>query len=300
MIKITCKTSHEGAELVADALYAFSRSGVSIYDSEDVAELWNSALVVDYVDDAVLNRPKEVSVVGFYEGDFAEISDDFTETMSRLAGDAAIPLAYEVEEVEGEDWTESWKQFYDIIRVKDFAVVPVWKREEAREGTVILIDPGSAFGTGEHESTRLCLSLMSDIDLKGKAVIDTGCGSGILGIAALKKGAKSVLFRDIDESALHNLRENIALNGVEGEVECASLLEGIKGQADVVLANITADILSRIDNAGEVVKKGGYIVMSGIIDKYADGLIELYRSRGFRLVKEERDGIWVGLLMTRE
>ena len=178
-------------------------------------------------------------------------------------------------------------------------VVPVWKKDEATSEKVVLIDPGSAFGTGEHESTRLCLSLMRELDLVGKKVIDTGCGSGILGIAALKYGAADCLFRDIDESALNNLRENMRLNGVVGRVECASLLEGIAQPVDVVFANITADILAKMTNAADVVKSGGYLVMSGIIDKYADGLLAEYRDRGFTLVKEERDGIWVGLLMQR-
>ena len=299
MIKLTIVTTHEGAEIVADALYEFSRSGVVVEDREDVAELWNSTLVWDYVEDSVTNRPKEVSVIGYYDGEYSEISDDLEKKMNDIASFCpfAKPMALSVEKVGEENWTEDWKRFYKIIEVGDLQVVPVWKKEEATGQKIVLINPGSAFGTGEHESTRLCLSLMNEIDLTNKNVIDTGCGSGILGIAALKSGAKSCLFRDIDESALNNLRENISLNDVEGAVERASLLEGIEEKADVVLANITADILSKMTNAAFVVKSGGYLVMSGIIDKYADGLIEQYRKMGFVLQKEARDGIWVGLLL---
>ena len=300
MIKIVCITTHEGAELVADILYEFSRSGVTILDKEDVAELWNSTLVFDYLEDDVLDRPEEVSVIGYYEGDYSEISDDLEKKINDLRDRLSYPILLSAEEVKDADWTEDWKSFYEIIRVGEFEVVPVWKQEEARDGIVVLIDPGAAFGTGEHESTRLCLSLLSDIDVTGKKVIDTGCGSGILGIAALKKGAKEVLFRDIDESALNNLRENIRLNGVSGVVECASLLEGIEDPIYLVLANITADILSRMTNAGDVVKSGGYLIMSGIIDKYAPDLIEQYRGMGFDLVREETDGIWKGLLMRKK
>lgn len=299
MIKITCKTNHEGAELVADALYRYSPSGVTVLDKEDVAELWDSELVFDYLDDAVLERPSEVSVIGYFEGDFSEISDDIKEVLSRIQKEINVPISLQTEEVKEEDWSENWKKFYEIIEVGDFRVVPVWKKDEVKDGTVILIDPGSAFGTGEHESTRLCLSLLSELDLTGKSVIDTGAGSGILGIAAAKKGAKSVLFRDIDPSSLHNLRENLELNAVEGRVERASLLDGIEGKVDLVLANITADILSKMTNAGDVVKRGGFLIMSGIIDKYAADLIRLFEGKGFTLVREERDGIWVGLLMRR-
>ena len=299
MIKITCKTNHEGAELVADALYRYSPSGVTVLDKEDVAELWDSELVFDYLDDAVLERPNEVSVIGYYEGDYSEISDDFEEVLSHIRNEMNVPIILQTEEAKEEDWSENWKKFYEIIEVGDFRVVPVWKKDEVKDGTVILIDPGSAFGTGEHESTRLCLSLLSELDLTGKSVIDTGAGSGILGIAAAKKGAKSVLFRDIDPSSLNNLRENLELNAVAGKVERASLLEGIDEKVDLVLANITADILSKMTNADEVVKRGGFLIMSGIIDKYAVDLIRLFEGNGFFLVKEERDGIWVGLLMQR-
>ena len=299
MIKLICKTNHEGAELVADALYVYSDAGVTILDKEDVAELWNSTLVFDYLEDDVLDRPSEVTVIGYYDGKFSEISDEIEESLERIRTCAKVPVSLFYEEGKEEDWSENWKKFYEIIEVNDLRIVPVWKKEEVREGTVILIDPGSAFGTGEHESTRLCLELLAELDLKDKTVIDTGCGSGILGIAASKKGAKSVLFRDIDESALDNLRENLSLNGVVEKTECASLLEGIEAPVDLVLANITADILAKMTNASEVVKQGGYLIMSGIIDKYAEELIALYEKSGFRLVKELHDGIWVGLLMQR-
>lgn len=301
MIKIIVKTTHEGAEIVSDLLYEFSRSGVVVEDREDVAELWHSTLVWDYVEEDVLNRPKEVSVIGYYDGEYSEISDDLEKRLSLIKSNCpfAMPLSLTIEKTENEDWTEDWKKCYKIISVGDLEVVPVWKKAEANADKVVLINPGSAFGTGEHESTRLCLSLLNEIDPASKSVIDTGCGSGILGIAAYKCGAKEVRFRDIDESALNNLRENLALNEVSGVVECASLLEGVDAPVDIVLANITADILARMTNAGEVVKKGGYLIMSGIIDKYADALAAQYREMGFDLLREERDGIWVGLLMQK-
>lgn len=299
MIKITVTTTHEGAELISDVLYQYSRSGVVVEDKDDVAELWNSELVWDYLEDSVLSRPKEVKVVGYYDGDYSEISDDLEETLNSVKANCpfACPLDIKVESASEEDWSEDWKKFYHIIEVGDITVAPIWKKDEISAGTVVYIDPGSAFGTGEHESTRLCLSLMSYIPLEGCRVVDTGCGSGILGIAALKKGAKSCLFRDIDPSALNNLRANIALNGVSGQVEQASLLQDLHDRFDLVLANITADILAKMDNAAQVVKKGGYLIMSGIIDKYEKPLLELFEKRGFALERRETDGIWVGLLM---
>ena len=299
MIKITCTTTHEGAEIVSDILYEFSRSGVVIEDKEDVAELWNSELVWDYLEDSVLSRPKEVKVVGYYEGDYSEISDDLEKKLEDVKANCpfVLPLEIKVENVADEDWTEDWKKFYKIIEVGDVKVVPIWKKDEVSGGKIVYINPGSAFGTGEHESTRLCLSLMNSIPLTGADVIDTGCGSGILGIAALRLGAKSCLFRDIDPSALNNLKENLNLNGLFGKVEQGSLLEGIDKKCDLVLANITADILAKMENAEKVVKKGGYLIMSGIIDKFENPLLEKFLKKGFTLEKRETDGIWVGLLL---
>ncbi len=301
MIKITCATTHEGAEIVSDVLYEYSRSGVVVEDKTDVAELWNSELVWDYVEDAVLSRSDQVKVIAYYDGDFSEISDDLTEKLDNVRTNCpfALPLDVTVEEVAQEDWTEDWKKFYKIIEVGDIKVVPIWKRDEVGAGKIVYINPGSAFGTGEHESTRLCLSLMRNIDFNGKSVIDTGCGSGILGIASLRLGAKECLFRDIDASALNNLKENLSLNEVSANAEQGSLLEGIDKQTDVVLANITADILSKMENADQVIKQGGYLIMSGIIDKFEKPLLEKFLKKSFELVKRETDGIWVGLLLKK-
>lgn len=301
MIKITITTTHEGAELISDILYEYSRSGVVVEDKEDVAELWNSELVWDYLEDSVLNRPKEVKVIGYYDGEYSEISDDLEKTIEKVKAVCpfVLPLSISVEKAAGEDWTEDWKKFYNIIEVGDIKVVPIWKKNEVYGDKVVYINPGSAFGTGEHESTRLCLSLMSTLPLKGFSVIDTGCGSGILGIAALRLGAKSCLFRDIDASALNNLKENLYLNDLSAVTEQGSLLEGLNDTYDLVLANITADILSRMENASEVVKEGGYLIMSGIIDKYEIALTDKFIKMGFSLEKRETDGIWVGLLMKK-
>ena len=229
MIKITVITTHEGSELVSDVLYEYSRSGIVVEDKEDVAELWNSELVWDYLEESVLSRPKEVKVIGFYEGEYSEISDGFEKTIELMKINCpfVLPLTVTVEKVANEDWTEDWKKFYKIIEVGELKVVPIWKKDEVSEGKLVYINPGSAFGTGEHESTRLCLTLMNSISIDGLRVVDTGCGSGILGIAALRLGASFCLFRDIDASALSNLRENLSLNNVVGKVEQASLLEGL-------------------------------------------------------------------------
>ena len=301
MIKLICTTTHEGAEIISDLIYDYSRSGVVVEDKEDVAELWNSELVWDYVEEDVLSRPAEVTVIGYYDGEYSEISEDLDERFHQIIAECpfVLPLKFSAQYIQETDWTEDWKKFYKIIEIGDIKVVPIWKKDEVTDGTIVYINPGSAFGTGEHESTRLCLSLMNDIEISGSSVVDTGCGSGILGIAALRLGAKECLFRDIDSSALNNLRENLFLNNVSGDVEQGSLLQGLDRKYDLVLANITADILYKMENAGEVVKVGGHLIMSGIIDKYEVSLTERFLKMGFVLEKRETDGIWVGLLLKK-
>ena len=301
MIKITCTTTHQGAELISDILYEYSRSGVVIEDKEDVAELWNSELVWDYMEDSLLSRSKEVKVIAYYDGEYSEISDGLEKILEDVKTNCpfACPLSLSVEKVLEVDWTEDWKRFYNIIDVGDIKVVPIWKKQEVSGGKIVYINPGSAFGTGEHESTRICLSLMQEIDIKGLHVIDTGCGSGILGIAALRLGAKDCLFRDIDASALNNLKENLSLNEICGKVEQGSLLEGLSEKFDLVLANITADILGKMENAADIIKSGGHLIMSGIIDKFEPPLLEKFLKMGFTLQKRLTDGIWVGLLLKR-
>lgn len=302
MIKFNIRTTHDASELVADIAMQYSRAGVSIEDAADVGDLWNSTLVWDYIEESVLNREKDyVKVSGFYDGEFFEIEEELKNSLKNLMKycDFCGDLALSYEQISDTNWTEDWKKFYEIINVGNLSVVPIWKKDEAENELKVLINPGSAFGTGEHESTRLCLKLLQKIQVLGKKVMDTGCGSGILGLAALALGAKSCDFRDIDESALNNLRENIGLNGAIGKVECASLLEGITTKYDIILANITADILSRMTNAADCINKDGYLIMSGIIDKYAESLIKQFTDYGFTLLEQETDGIWTGLLLKK-
>ena len=158
------------------------------------------------------------------------------------------------------------------------------------------LDPGMAFGTGSHATTRMCLELM---DVEGKDVIDVGCGSGILGIAAKICGAKSVYMCDIDAQAVEFATKNAELNNVVATIEKADLLEG-EQQADFIFANITADILMRFSKSiGKHLRENGTIVLSGIIDTRLDEVIQCYESVGYQIVERMAIDDWRALKLKR-
>ena len=205
-----------------------------------------------------------------------------------------------VNSIDDEDWKNEWKKYYKPIVTKSVTVVPVWIKYNkiSDKEKILWINPGMAFGTGEHETTKMCLDLLGEIDVSGKTVIDVGTGSGILGIAAILSDAKSAYMCDIDSTAIDTAKENARLNNVSDrcEIERADLLEKSKEPADVVFANITADILIRLSkDIGRFLKDDGTIILSGIIHARLDEVKSAYENCGFKFVRHVRDGEWNAL-----
>ena len=200
-------------------------------------------------------------------------------------------------DIDAADYENEWKKYYNPIKTKHITIVPTWIDYNASKGEKIMrLDPGMAFGTGSHATTRMCLELM---DVNGKDVIDVGCGSGILGIAAKICGAKSVYMCDIDEQAVEFARQNAALNHVDAVIERADLLEGDR-QADFIFANITADILMRFSKSiGKHLRKGGIIVLSGIIDTREAEVVQCYRDAGYEIIERQSIDDWRAFKLKR-
>ena len=201
-------------------------------------------------------------------------------------------------EIDAADYENEWKKYYNPIKTKNITIVPTWIEYKASEGEKIMrLDPGMAFGTGSHATTRMCLELM---EAEGKDVIDVGCGSGILGIAAKICGAKSVYMCDIDEQAVEFATRNAELNKVDATIEKADLLEGDQ-QADFIFANITADILMRFSKSiGKHLRQNGTIVLSGIIDTRLDEVIQCYEEAGYEIVERMAMDDWRALKLIRK
>lgn len=294
--EIIVNTTSEGTELIADAFFSIGCvGGVKIVDKNDVKDIIEHNKMWDYVDEELLLSSDTAKVSGFVSREESE--GKITELKNFLQDRNIAYGEINVDEIDDESWLETWKKYYRPIIAGNYVVVPKWINYPDDGKIKILIDPGMAFGTGEHESTKMCLMLMSEVDFSGKEVIDVGTGSGILGIGAIKSGAKSCYMCDIDSVAVKAARENTALNGVDkySEIELADLLNKDM-KADVVLANLTAGILIRLSQGLPLhLKTGGTLICSGIIHEKKKEVVDAFISKGFKLKKEIAMGEWNAL-----
>lgn len=300
--QITVSTTTDGSDLVAMVLYDSGSDGVSIYDSKDILELIKSDIIWDYIEPAVLEQSPIVKVKGFYDVEnFDSIYVNVLDGLEELKKNSPFELGsleVEVCDLDDADWVNEWKKYYKPIHIGKIVIVPKWiKYTPEMDERVVLIDPGMAFGTGSHESTRLCLELFGELDCVGKSVLDIGAGSGILGISASICGAESVYLSDIAPLAVKACHENAELNNIKNAIITqADLLENATVKGDIVFANITADILIALSgNIGNVLKKDGYIILSGIIHKRYDDVLNAYLDKGYILDKSVVLGEWCGL-----
>jgi ribosomal protein L11 methyltransferase len=217
-------------------------------------------------------------------------------------------------QVADQNWMEAWKQHYKpIIIGKRLVIVPAWMDSPDPQRVAIKIDPGMAFGTGTHPTTQLCLELMESFFAGAKhasplRVIDVGCGSGILSIAAIKLGAKQALGVDIDAGSIENARENANANGVGEELMLSvGSVEEIKNgrfpfdRAPLVLANILAPVIVRLFEAGlaDLIEQHGAIILSGILQEQEGRVLEAGQIKGLRMNERRQMGDWVALTMIR-
>lgn len=304
---VTVLTTTEGSEIVSEFLVLMGAEGVCIRDKKDVLDLIQNKLggcYWDYIDESVLQLDDKVQVIGYLmdkpdQAALDGLQDNLDLARSMMPVDMGELSVSVGENTDDNDWLERWKVFYRPIAVGDLMVVPAWQQSDADH--VVKINPGTAFGTGEHESTQMCLSLLQTLDVKDKQIIDVGCGSGILGMAALKLGAAYCYFADIDPDAIKNMRENAALNELQNyEAHVAGLLDGCDKKADIMLANITADILKMLSkDAGRCLNKGGYLIASGIIAERADEVLTAFAEMGFEVLRGEQKKDWRAYLMRK-
>ena len=311
--EITIHTTPAGVEAVSNVLIVLGVGGFEVVDSRDFEEFLESTTPHwDYVDDELLKLRDAESVIRVYLPDndqgiasFALIRNGMAELAesdsSGLYGSLQITLV----ERDDSQWTDTWKQYYKPIVISDrLAVVPVWEQFEAAPDQQILwMDPGAAFGTGSHETTALCLQYLSDMRLEGKQVLDVGCGSGILGIAALLLGAERNLGVDIDELAVKAGNENAERNGVadRSAFVAGDLVEKVSGQYDVVCANIVADVIKMLlGDIGKFMKEDAKLILSGIIEERAGEIRQAAKENGFCILDEQTKRGWTALLCGKD
>lgn len=211
--------------------------------------------------------------------------------------------------IEDEDWMAAWKKHYRPIQIgKKLLILPAWIEREDPGRVAVKIDPSMAFGTGTHPTTQLCLEMVEEYTRPGINIIDVGCGSGILSVAALKLGAGHALGVDIDNAAVISSKENAAANGVleRLEVGVGSVTELKEGkfslrQAPLVLANILAPVIIRLFAAGlaDLVEPGGVLILSGILEPQAAGVLEAAEANGLKHLHTRQQLDWVAIALKK-
>ena len=312
-LELKIDTSPSGLDAVTDLLEQQGVTGVMIDDEADFKEfLEHNRQYWDYVDEALLREKTGVSRVTFY----LERNEAALDVIARVrmamsdlkkARPECGPLLLTIDNVADADWENNWKRFYKPMEIGErLLVVPQW--EEARDdGRVkLVLNPGLTFGTGSHATTRLCLQALDKYIRGGEKILDLGCGSGILSIAALVLGAKEAFACDIDEKCVDVAYENAALNGVGrdrytvrwGDVLTDKALQAeFGGGYDMVVANIVADVIMGLsDKVRPFLKEGGLFLCSGIIDDRAEELFTKLRADGWTVIEQHDSEGWYSFL----
>ena len=307
-IEITIHTTNEASEIVESILLDYGSTGVAIEDPTTLEENLH-----DDFGTIVELSPTDYPEVGvIVKGYINELNFDdetfnrFKDELEQLGKNINIGEFFKIETttIQDSDWENSWKDYFDILNIGEkFVIVPTWREYVNEEGKyVINIDPGMAFGTGGHETTSLCIKNLEKYVKPHGNVIDVGCGSGILSIAASYLTDGSLKAVDLDKLAVDVSRENFTLNNLENriEVEEANLLTKETKKYDVIVANILAHIIElMLEDAYKLLEDGGYFITSGIIKDKKDELLEKMLKQGFKLVEETSDNEWYSFVATK-
>ena len=300
-LEVSLTVNGELAEAVADVLARFAYSGVMMEQG------------VKYTDEEDAGTPTGPITVRAYlemNDQIVEKRQKLEESLYYLGRIQPLPAA-SYKEIGDQNWMEAWKQHYKPILIgQQLVIVPAWMDSPDPNRIAIKIDPGMAFGTGTHPTTQLCLELLEKefVTRQLSLVIDVGCGSGILSIAAIKLGAKSALGVDIDPESIDNARQNADANSIRGELilGVGSVQEILNDKfpirkAPLVVANILAPVIIRLFEVGlaELIEDPGVILLSGILQEQAQNVIEAAQAKGLGIKQRKQMGDWVALALSR-
>lgn len=298
--EITIKTTTEAVEAVTNILYDMNVGGVSIEDPKDFKFQKKNEYDWDFVEEEIFNSGYDGVIIKTYITEERDVTDDINIIKERInalkefgidIGDAIVELS----EVDEQDWANEWKNYYKPTKIGEKIVVkPTWEEYEKKEDDLIVeLDPGMAFGTGTHETTNMCIQQLEKYVNEKSKVFDIGCGSGILAISAAKLGAKDVLAVDLDEVAVKVSKENVSLNNVDIKVIHGNLMEVVNDKADIVVANIIADIIKILaKDIKNFMKEDAVFISSGIIHKKVDEVKKSLEENGLEIVEIQTLGEW--------
>jgi len=313
-LQVSIYTSPEGIEPLCGRLYNLGITGVEIQDKDDFEDfLENNKQYWDYVDEDLREKMSGETRVKIYVSDnetghnqLSAVRDDLVSFKSLDSDNLFGSLRVEIDTMHEEDWENNWKQYFKPIYVGDRLVIkPEWETIPDGDGKIVFnIDPGMTFGSGQHETTRLCVETLDTTVKKGDKVLDLGCGSGILSIIALMLGAGEARAVDIDPNCKKIAYSNAALNGIGKEVY--TVLDGNilideefksstekSGPYDIVVANIVADVIIPLaSDVRRYLKDGGTFIASGIIEMRIDEVKEAIEKNGFEIQEIKKENDW--------
>lgn len=294
--EIKISVSADDIDKASDIANVVVPYGIYIEDYRTLEEEVEEIAHIDLIDEDLLKKDRSRAFVHIYLEPDVQPSEAVAFLSERYNAEG-IEHSIELLDCAEEDWRNNWKKYFNPIPVGEKLLIrPSWRDDYyAGERKVLSIDPGLAFGTGGHETTRLCLEMCEKYLKEGDSVLDVGCGSGILGIATLLLGAKNAVGVDIDATAVRTAKENAEINGVGDRFTaiCGSFTEKVEGKYDIVLANIVADaIMFLSEGVKDFMKDNAVYVMSGIIDTRADEVKQSV-SRYFDIIEEHLENGWV-------
>ena len=312
--KITLETTTEAIDLVSDMLNDLGITGIEVCDKVPLSEEDKQKMFIDILPE--LGEDDGVAELSFYqeeEADHENILNQVREGLEELSGYVKVGSGkITVTQTDDEDWINNWKEFFKPFRVDDTIIIkPTWEElTDYNEGDLVIeIDPGTSFGTGAHETTKLCITGIKAHMKQDAVVLDAGSGSGILSIIAKKLGAKEVIGIDIDPIATTAAIENAMVNKLLIEEEQLQFVtgnmiedDGIRMQLgkekyDLVVANILADVIIPLsDVIGENMRPGGIFISSGIIYMKEEAVKEAILKNGFRILEINHMGDWVSFV----
>lgn len=303
-LEVIIKTTDEAYEAVSEMLTTLGSNGVTIYDPIDISKQLEGGNRNGLYDESLLLKLGSDTIVKAYFSDTVDIerlSYDIQIGLGKIS--TYLPILDKIAEiniVDDKDWANEWKKFFKPVSItKNITIKPTWEQYTESKGEIVIeIDPGMAFGTGTHETTRLCAQLLESYVKENESVIDVGCGTGILSIIASKLGAFKVTAVDIDEAAVKASKENVKINSVDRNIEVLKgELKTVKGKANIIVANILADII--IELIPDLIKhtySGSKVIVSGIIDKRMNDVLKAYKDAGLILVETQTMGEWAAFV----
>ena len=308
--KFTITTTTMAEDIISAMLGELGIEGVEIENHVPLTEEETKGMFIDFPPE--LPPDNGESKVSFY----LEEKEDASEILKKVR--AALEEERQFMDIgsgeitcgqtEDLDWVNNWKEFFHSFRIGDILIKPTWEplQEDGQKKTVIEIDPGISFGTGKHETTQLCIRQLQKYLKEGHMVLDVGCGSGILSIAALKLGASNVVGTDIDENCLTSTKENFKVNGLDlarGSFYLGNLIDDVSLQQkvgtssfDIVVANILADVIIPMASViPDRLKSGGIFITSGIIDFKEQEVRKAIEGTGLEILEINHEGEWVNI-----